>query len=78
MIPLLNCMKGEAVDVNERYALLLGIHTLWDISGADLHLHEHQVDVVIEYTGDEGVCLYCGTLRCPPASDLAASGHHAV
>lgn len=48
------------MDVNEHYALLLGIHTPWDISSVDLRLDKHRVDVVIEYTGVEGLCPDCG------------------
>ena len=50
------------MDVNEHYALLLGIHTPWDISSVDLRLDQHRVDVVIEYTGAEGVCPDCGVV----------------
>jgi len=52
------------VEVSEHYALLLGIHTPWDISSVDLRLEDHRVDVVIEYTGDEGTCPDCGVI-CP-------------
>lgn len=52
------------MEVNEHYALLLGIQTPWDISSVDLRLAEHRVDVVIEYTGDEGSCPECGAI-CP-------------
>lgn len=52
------------MDVNEHYALLLGIYTPWDISRVDLRLEHQRVDVVIEYTGDEGVCPECEVV-CP-------------
>lgn len=52
------------MEVSEHYALLLGIHTPWDISSVDLRLEDHRVDVVIEYTGDEGTCPDCGVI-CP-------------
>jgi len=52
------------VEVSEHYALLLGIHTPWDISSVDLRLEDHRVDVVIEFTGEEGTCPDCGVI-CP-------------
>ena len=56
------------MEVTEHYALLLGIHAPWEISDVDLRLEQHRVDVVIEYTGDEGVCPDCGTAS--PRYDL--------
>lgn len=59
------------MDVNEHYALLLGINTPWEISGVDLQMATHRVDVTIEYLGDEGVCPECGVKS--PRYDLRKS-----
>lgn len=50
------------MDVSEHYALLLGINTPWEISKVDLQMAEQRVDIVVEYTGDEGACPECGAL----------------
>lgn len=52
------------MDVSEHYALLLGVNSPWEISSVDLQMAEHRVDVMIEYTGDEGACPECGAM-CP-------------
>ena len=52
------------MDVNDHYALLLGIHTPWDISDVALRLSEHRVDIVIEHTGEVDACPVCGA-ECP-------------
>jgi len=59
------------MDVSEHYALLLGVNPPWEISSVDLQMAEHQVDIVIEYTSDEGSCPECGT--CCPRYDVRPS-----
>ena len=48
--------------VEEHYKQLLGINSPWEISSVDLSIEEHRVDIVIEYTSEEGPCPECGTL----------------
>ena len=70
------------MEVTEHYALLLGIHSPWEISDVDLQLGQNRVDVVIEYTGDEGACPACEAVS--PRYDLRQNrtwrhlGYHAV
>ncbi len=52
------------MEVEDHYAMLLGINSPWEISGVDLKLDQLQVDVNIEYTADNGPCPECGTV-CP-------------
>lgn len=52
------------MDVSDHYAMLLGINSPWEISSVDLQLAAQRVDIVIEYTGETGVCPECGE-SCP-------------
>jgi len=52
------------MELEDHYGQLLGVKTPWDISSVDLKLEDHCVDIVIEYTDDQGACPECGT-ACP-------------
>ncbi len=52
------------MDVEDHYALLLGVESPWLISDVDLQLDNQQVDIVIEYSDDTGLCPDCG-VTCP-------------
>jgi len=52
------------MEIEDHYKLLLGIHSPWEISSVDLKLEQQQVDIVIEYSDDEGACPECG-VNCP-------------
>lgn len=52
------------MEVDDHYAMLLGIKTPWLISDVDLKLDTQQVDIVIEYSDDTGPCPECGII-CP-------------
>jgi len=52
------------MELEEHYAALLGISSPWEIYRVDLKLEEQRVDIVIEYTDDEGLCPECGAC-CP-------------
>lgn len=54
--------------VEEHYKQLLGINSPWEISSVDLNIEEHRVDIVIEYTSDQGPCPECGAC-CPKHDD---------
>ncbi len=56
------------MELEEHYGQLLGVETPWDISSIDLNMQDHCVDVVIEYTDDQGPCPECGTI-CPKHDD---------
>jgi len=56
------------MEVEDHYALLLGINSPWEISSVDLKLDQHRVDVVIEYSDDRGACPDCGVI-CPKHDD---------
>jgi transposase len=48
------------VEIEDHYGLLLGINSPWEISSVDLDLSAQKVDIVIEYTDDNGSCPECG------------------
>ncbi len=48
------------MEVEDHYAMLLGIKSPWLISNVDLKLDTQQVDIVIEYADDTGSCPECG------------------
>ncbi len=56
------------MELEEHYGQLLGVETPWDISNIDLKIQDHRVDIVIEYTDDQGPCPECGTI-CPKHDD---------
>ncbi len=56
------------MELEEHYGQLLGVETPWDISSIDLKIQDHRVDIVIEYTDDQGPCPECGTI-CPKHDD---------
>jgi transposase len=56
------------MEIEDHYALLLGVHSPWEISSVDLKLEKHCVDIVIEYSADEGPCPECGII-CPKHDD---------
>jgi len=56
------------MELEEHYGQLLGVETPWDISSIDLNMQDHRVDVVIEYTDDQGPCPECGAI-CPKHDD---------
>lgn len=56
------------MEVEDHYALLLGIKSPWGISKVDLKLDQQQVDVDIEFTASEGPCPECGAI-CPKHDD---------
>ena len=53
-----------AMEVEDHYAMLLGVESPWLISDVDLKLDTQQVDIVVEYTDDTGPCPECGVI-CP-------------
>ncbi len=56
------------MELEEHYGQLLGVEAPWDISSIDLKIQDHRVDIVIEYTDDQGPCPECGTI-CPKHDD---------
>ena len=56
------------MELEEHYGQLLGVETPWDISSIDLKIQDHRVDVIIEYTDNQGPCPECGTI-CPKHDD---------
>ena len=56
------------MEIEDHYALLLGIQSPWDISSVDLKLESSRVDIVVEYTDSSGVCPECAA-RCPKHDD---------
>lgn len=53
---------GDFMDVEDHYALLLGINSPWAISSVDLKIEQQQVDIEIEYTATNGPCPECGAI----------------
>ena len=51
------------MEVEDHYAMLLGINSPWEISKVDLKLNQKQVDVDIEFTAGEGPCPECPQAR---------------
>lgn len=56
------------MEVEDHYAMLLGVNSPWQIAKVDLKLDQQQVDIDIEYTANDGVCPECSTL-CPKHDD---------
>jgi len=52
------------MELESHYGLLLGIASPWEISSIDLQMQDKRVDIVIEYTYDQGPCPECSRL-CP-------------
>ena len=52
------------MELEEHYGQLLGINSPWEIDSVDLKMQDQRVDIVIEYTDDQGPCPECGTI-CP-------------
>lgn len=50
------------MELEEHYGQILGIESPWDVSSVDLTIKDHRVDLIIEYTDDEGVCPECGAM----------------
>ncbi len=48
------------MQIEDHYALLLGVKTPWEISSVDLNMAGNRVDIEIEYTDTTGVCPECG------------------
>jgi transposase len=56
------------MEVEDHYAMLLGINSPWEITTVDLKLDQQQVDIEIEYTASDGQCPECGA-ACPKHDD---------
>lgn len=56
------------MEIEDHYALLLGIHSPWEISSVDLNMAGNRVDIEIEYTNGSGICPECGE-ECPKHGD---------
>lgn len=52
------------MEVEDHYAMLLGVESPWLIGSVDLKLDKQQVDIVIEYTNNTGLCPECDVI-CP-------------
>lgn len=52
------------MDIENHYAMLLGVNSPWEVVLVDLKLDQQKVDVAIEYNATEGPCPKCGVL-CP-------------
>ncbi len=50
------------VEIEDHYALLLRIHSPWEISSVDLNMTKTRVDIMVEYTDTAGACPECGVL----------------
>jgi len=56
------------MEIEAHYSLRLGINSPWEISSVDLLMAQQKVDIVVEYTADQGACPECGTI-CPKHDD---------
>jgi len=52
------------MELEEHYGQLLGVKSPWEIASVDLKMQAQRVDIVIEYTDDQGPCPECGAI-CP-------------
>lgn len=52
------------MEIEDHYAMLLGIHSPWEISSVELNMASSRVDIEIEYADSSGPCPECGAL-CP-------------
>ncbi len=50
------------MELEEHYGQILGIESPWDVYSVDLTIKDHRVDLIIEYTDDEGACPECGAM----------------
>lgn len=50
------------MELEEHYGQLLGINSPWEIASIDLEMQEQRVDIVIEYTDNQGPCPECGAI----------------
>ena len=50
------------MEIEDHYALLLGLHSPWEISSVQLSTTANRVDIVVEYSDNTGVCPECGVL----------------
>jgi transposase len=48
--------------IEDHYSQLMGLESPWEISSVDLKVEELKVDIVIEYTDDNGYCPECGAV----------------
>lgn len=56
------------MEIEDHYALLLGIHSPWEISSVALNMTESRVDIEVEYVDTSGACPECG-VTCPKHDD---------
>lgn len=56
------------MDVEDHYAMLLGINSPWEVTLVDLKLDQQRVDIAIEYSASNGPCPECGA-TCPKHDD---------
>lgn len=56
------------MEIEDHYALLLGINSPWEISSVDLNMLGNRVDIEIEYADGSGNCPECETV-CPKHDD---------
>jgi transposase len=50
------------MEIEEHYSQLLGVRSPWEISGVELNIAEHRVDIHIEYSDNECPCPECGAM----------------
>lgn len=56
------------MQIEDHYALLLGVHSPWEITSVDLKVELSRVDISVEYADSSGVCPDCSTI-CPKHDD---------
>lgn len=52
------------MEIEDHYAILLGIHSPWEISSVELNISSSKVDIEIEHADSSGPCPECGAF-CP-------------
>lgn len=55
-------LETLTVEIEDHYALLLGIHSPWEISSVELIMANNRVDITVEYTDTSGACPECGVV----------------
>ena len=55
------------MDLNDHYALLLGLASDWKVDRVCLEIAQNRVDVYLSYAGKTGTCPDCGKLDMAPA-----------
>ncbi len=50
------------MELEDHYGQLLGVETPWEIASVDLKMQDQRVDIVIEYTSEQGSCPECGAI----------------